>query len=287
LFPIYFSAIVGRAAVKYATWKLERGTTLGVLEQLMGSRTVATAFATQLQIRSWNMISIGLVAIWSLSPIGGQSILHILSTPMKASSVLHNISYFNSRQQSYSSIAGAFKTQWFSGFAVLLGSAILEPLSVKLGTMDAWGNVKIPFYSNSTLLALDEPNEGWVDTLTASDFTSLFGIPIFGIDYGNTTFSVESSYIELSCTNMTTSPIPSDSTGQLIKTNLISTQGPFVSAQNASIITPWAVGYKGVDIPSFILNDNDTSSYIYPQACPDCLPERYQNKTFDVGVLLF
>lgn len=72
-FPICFAAIVGRASVKYATWKLQKGTTIGALEQLMGSRTVASAFATQVQLRSANLIGIVLLLVWPPSPLGGQS----------------------------------------------------------------------------------------------------------------------------------------------------------------------------------------------------------------------
>jgi hypothetical protein len=289
LFPICFSAIVGRAAVKYATWKLERGTTLGILEQLMGSRTVASAFTTQLQIRSFNLLSVGLLIAWSLSPVGGQAILHILETPLKASSIFRNISYFNSRQQSYSAPAGPFKTQWFAGFSVLLGSAILEPLNIKTGTMDAWGNVKIPFYSSLPASTTDSDGNGWVKVSTDDSVTysSLFGIPIFGTDYGNTTFNIESTYIELSCSNMSTSPISQSADGTLDKTTLISTEGPFLSFTNASEYQPWTIGYNGMDITSYMLRDDRDSSYIYPRSCPDCIPSIYQNSTFDAGVLAF
>jgi len=219
----------------------------------MGSRTVASTFATQLQIRSFNLLSLGLIIAWSFSPIGGQSILHILSTPLKASSTLRNIGYFNSRQQSYSAPAGTFKTQWFAGFTVLLGSAILEPLSVKTGPMDAWGNVKIPFYSSLALSSSDSGEDGWVQaTKSSMVYSSLFGIPISGLGIGNTTLTIESTYISLSCSNMSTSPILTDAAGELIKTSIISTKGPFVSFENATAVQPWAIGYKGMDITAYI-----------------------------------
>ena len=130
MFPISFAAVVGRGSVKFATWNLEQGTTLGALEQLMGSRTVASAFTTQLQLRSFNWIGLALLFIWCLSPIGGQSVLHILSTPIKSTMALNNITYINSRQQSYAAPGGSFEGQWYPGLAILFGSSLLAPNSI-------------------------------------------------------------------------------------------------------------------------------------------------------------
>lgn len=92
----------------------------------MGSRTVASTFVTQVQLRSFNLIGLGLLLVWSLSPIGGQAILHILYTPEKFTTSDANITYFNSRQQSYSAPAGPFQTQWYPGFTVLLPNVLIE-----------------------------------------------------------------------------------------------------------------------------------------------------------------
>ncbi|KAL2063472.1 hypothetical protein VTL71DRAFT_5277 [Oculimacula yallundae] len=285
LFPISFAAITGRAAVKYATWKLEQGTTLGALEQLMGSRTVASTFATQVQLRSFNLIGLGLLLVWSLSPIGGQAILHILYTPEKYTTSQANITYFNSRQQSYSAPAGPFQNQWYPGFTILFGSSLLAPTAVKKSSMDIWGNVKLPFYSS--LANAPKDDDGWIKVAGANGslvYSSLFGIPISGLEFGNTTLSVESSYIELSCSNMTTSPILQTPT-QLIKNDLISTAGPFVSFENASDYTSWTIGYKGEDVIAFA--DSESATYSYPQFCPDCLPADLASVSFPPGTIAF
>ncbi|KAH9220610.1 hypothetical protein DL95DRAFT_519913 [Leptodontidium sp. 2 PMI_412] len=287
LFPISFAAITGRAAVKYATWKLEQGTTLGALEQLMGSRTVASTFATQVQLRSFNLIGFGLLLVWSLSPIGGQAVLHILNTPEKYTTSEANITYFNSRQQSYSAPAGPFQNQWYPGFTVLFGSSLLAPTTVKKSSMDIWGNVKIPFYSSISSNG-PKDSDGWVQISGANGslvYSSLFGIPLFGLEFGNTTLKMESSYIELSCSNMSTSPILETPTNELIKTDLISTAGPFVSFENASDFTSWTIGYKGDDITAF--RESDNSTYMYPQFCPDCLSADLANVSFPPGSIAF
>ncbi|KAK0104473.1 hypothetical protein ONS95_004762 [Cadophora gregata] len=287
LFPISFAAITGRAAVKYATWKLEQGTTLGALEQLMGSRTVASTFVTQVQLRSFNLIGLGLLFVWSLSPLGGQAILHILYTPEKFTTTEANITYFNSRQQSYSAPAGPFQNQWYPGFTVLFGSSLLAPTTVKKSSMDIWGNVKIPYYSSLSSSA-PRDKDGWVQLSEANTslvYSSLFGIPIFGLEYGNTTLNMESAYIELSCSNMSTTPILETPTKELIKTDIISTVGPFVSFENASDHTSWTIGYKGEDITAVRVSDDST--YVFPQFCPDCLPSDFANVSFPPGMIAF
>jgi hypothetical protein len=136
------------------------------------------------------------------------------------------------------------------------------------------------------LSSSDSGEDGWVQaTKSSMVYSSLFGIPISGLGIGNTTLTIESTYISLSCSNMSTSPILTDAAGELIKTSIISTKGPFVSFENATAVQPWAIGYKGMDITAYMASDDRDSSYIYPRSCPDCIPSVYQNRTFDAGVL--
>ncbi|KAH8679752.1 hypothetical protein BGZ60DRAFT_428059 [Tricladium varicosporioides] len=286
VFPIFFAASTGRAAVKYATWKLEQGTSLGELEQLMGSRTVASTFTTQIQLRSFNLIGLVLLIVWSLSPVGSQSVLHILSTPQKPHSSISSVSYINTRQQGYAAPAGAFYNIWFSTFSVLFGSSILAPSIVKESPMDSWGNFKVPLFSSVLSAGFPTGEDGWVSL--PSNFTptysSLFGIPAQGFDIGTTAFNVESTYIELACGNM--SVTPQNANGS--KSALISTQGPFVSFVDVPVNAPFAIGYKGPDILAIdAASVGDNSPYTVPTTCPDCLRSDLRNRTIDPGVLLF
>lgn len=251
----------------------------------MGSRTIATAFTTQYQLRSFNAIGLVLIIIWSLEPIGGQSVLHILSTPAKEVSSDTGVSYINSRQQSFSSPTGAFQNQWFAGFAVLFGSALLSTPQVKASTMDVWGNVKIPYQSSVVSSGAEKDEDGWFKIPAGNStpiYSSLFGLPLSGLRNGNTTLNVESTYLELVCGNMSVSPqLP----GPGSRTDLISTNGPFLSFENVSMDTPWAIGYQGPDVAAY--NESDDTAFTYPKACPDCLPPSYITKAFEPGTLLF
>ncbi|KAF4637462.1 hypothetical protein G7Y89_g626 [Cudoniella acicularis] len=287
IFPIFFAATTGRAAVKYATWKLEQGTTLGVLEQLMGSRTVASTFTTQVQLRSFNVIGFVLLLVWSLSPIGSQSVLHILTTPERARSSSTSISYINSRQQSYATPTGAFQQRWFSGFSVLFGSSLLATTAVKEGSMDSWGNVKIPRIS-SVLASGVQPDaeSGWAQIPTSNftpTYSSLFGIPVSGLGIGSTIFNLESTYLELTCGNMTLTPV----SGNGSKSQNISIDGPFVSFANVDIGANFAIGYKGPDVLAISADAANGASYLAPKFCSDCIQANLGNRTIDPGIILF
>jgi hypothetical protein len=287
MFPILFATITGRAAIKLATWKLEKGSTLGLLEQLMGSRTVASTIITQFQLRSFNLIGIGLIALWSLSPIGSQSVLHILSDPLVPISSSTTVTYFNLRQQSFGAPGGEFELMWFNGFSLLFGASLLAPPAVKDGNMDLWGNPKIPVLSSVMSSGAIPDADGWVQ-IPRGNFTptysSLFGLPMKGMALGNTTVNVETSYIELGCGNLTTAP-QTNSTGGFEKTSLISTSGPFFSAREVFLDDDWAIGYKGPDVTAYVANS--TATFIAPQNCPDCLSGNTTILSVAPGELLY
>jgi hypothetical protein len=255
----------------------------------MGSRTVASAFTTNIQLRSFNAVGIGLILIWALSPLGGQAILHILYTPSKFTTTPANITYYNTRQQSYSAPGGDFANQWFSGYSILFSASILAPQAVIQSSMDIWGNVKIPYFSSISSSGEPRDKDGWVQTSDNNGtlvYSSIFGIPMTGIGFGNTTLTAESSYIQLDCFNTTTMPIPNATDGTPDFTGfLISTDGPFLSYQNVTESQPFAVGWQGQDVSQ--IGDDDSSGFVYPQACPDCLDQSLANVSFTNGTLVY
>ncbi|TVY75912.1 hypothetical protein LSUE1_G010143, partial [Lachnellula suecica] len=285
-FPLFFSFIVGRAAIKIASWKLERGTTLGLLESLMGSRTVGGTFVTQLRLWPLTFMGVGLIALWSLSPLSSQAILRMVSTTDSAVPAPLNISYTSTRQPSYSGDS-QFQNSWFAGFASMFGAALLAPPAVKTSPMDLWGNVKIPLFSSLSDLPQDQ--NGWrnIPQNNASiNYSSLFGIPISALPAGNSTFQLESTYLELSCPNRTSSLTrsydPNSTQGSTFyNPDLISTSGPFLGGLNVTSDTSWAVGYLGSEVESF-LPSNDPASQ-----CLDCLPSNLTTQTALPGLFLY
>ncbi|KAK0128489.1 hypothetical protein ONS95_000461 [Cadophora gregata] len=273
LFPLCFSVVVGRAMVKFASWNLEKGASLGLLERLVGSRTVGGTIITQARLRSITLVSFVLVLLWLLSPLGSQSILRILSTSTKTSTLDAETSYSNSRQASRASTASSF-----SGFAAMFSSALVTPDQLKNSSMDIWGNVRIPLFASLSNIGPDE--NGWRqiprNNYTPA-YTSLFGIPIATLPVGNTTLNLESTYMQLDCSNITSQVVRGSSV--FTDPGLISSSGPFNSSQIISANTTWAMGYVGEDVTSLLPNPSIQSL--------DSLPSDLASKTFLPGLFLY
>lgn len=284
LFPLTFSLIVGRAAYKAASWKLERGSSIGLLEQLLGSRTVSGTLITQFRLWPFGFVGLGLLLLWSLSPLGSQAALRILSTGSKPITSTTNITHFNSRQSSYSG-SGQFEDSWFTSFATLFSASLLSPAAVKTGPADLWGNVKIPYFSS--LANISKDSDGWREipsTNFAPVYSSLFGIPLSGLPTGSTTFNVESTYLKLTCSNRTTNITRgADRIASFQSPGLISTNGPFNTAQNVTAATKWAIGYLGEDVTPLLSPSTSTDA----NKCLDCLSTNVTNGTFYPSLFLY
>lgn len=150
-----------------------------------------------------SLVAIVLVFLWLLSTLGSQAVLRILSTSTESRSTSGNVTYINTRQASFSGYT-QFSDTWFAGFTSLFSASLLASPSVKSGTTDLWGNVKIPYFSR--LSDIPEDSAGWrqiPQNTSTTVYSSLFGVPVSGLPTGNSSFNVESTYLELTCQNIT------------------------------------------------------------------------------------
>ena len=255
----------------------------------MNSRTVASAAMAPLQLRSFNLVSLGLLSLWCMSPLGSQSVLHIFSAPIVAIPSPRPITYYNLRQQSLGSPGNTFDIDFFNGYSMVFGASLLAPTSVKGGTMDLWGNPRIPYFSSVQSSGVKPDADGWIQIPQQSNFSpvysSLFGLPIQNTTFGNTTVSVESSYIEMACNNISTTPMPTTPSGQILLTDQISPNGPYLSYRPLNVDAIWAIGYKGPDVRSYFANS--TTTFLNPLDCPDCLPGNVTAGALEPGTLLY
>ncbi|KAJ4128137.1 hypothetical protein NW768_008421 [Fusarium equiseti] len=203
IFPILFASVASRMVFQAARWNLEKGATLNLLEQLIGSRTVGSTLVTQISLGRFNFLGVALLILWSLSPLGSQSALRMLRTRLEPIHANSNVLYYNTDApsvfRSASLISGGAIGHYRStqGFVQTMYSALLlAPPSSKSNAMDLWGNVKIP------KLEAGSDDKGWKNiswNLEPDSYSSLIGLPITNVTRGNTTFSLESSYIDLDC----------------------------------------------------------------------------------------
>ncbi|KAJ3461057.1 hypothetical protein MRS44_011924 [Fusarium solani] len=206
-FPIIFALIVGRLVYEIARWRLEKGATLGSLEQLIGSRTFGSTVVTLLYHRASKPLSIVLVLVWALSPLGAQSMLRMLESRLEPRVQDSTIIHFDTDAPTKQSCMMPSSPDGSAGLVAMVsyvktmfGAVLLSPSTTKLDSMDIWGNVKVPI--------LKSASDDWTSISWSAElehYSAFVGIPITGISVGNKTFHLESSYVDLSCSNITKS----------------------------------------------------------------------------------
>lgn len=136
--------MVGRLVYELARWRLERGSTMGALEQLMGSRTVGATIITQFSLRIFSPLRICLLLTWSFSPLGAQSLLRMLGSCFDPKMEPSTIVYFDTNGQSRAArnlgmqASGADTMSPFESslLASWYNALILAPEESKTGPMD-------------------------------------------------------------------------------------------------------------------------------------------------------
>jgi hypothetical protein len=238
--------------VKVASYILERGTTLQKLEQLIGSQTFCGAIGAQFQLRSFNYLGLVIIASFILSPIGSQGFLRLLSPSMTSKTSSTTIPYFTTDSQSH--LAEGNTSTWSTTAFKILHSlyiaAVLTPISIKASPIDLWTNLKIPFLSSLPPTNSTEYIPITINTTLV--YASLIGIPISGLQNGLTTFTLESSYLELNCGD------PSRQVGffnlTAFPTNISVANGTFHGTSatvDANGTASWSLGHERFISPLF------------------------------------
>ncbi|EEP80716.1 predicted protein [Uncinocarpus reesii 1704] len=109
-------------------------------------------------------------------------------------------------------------------------SSLMAPASVKHSPVDLWGNMKVPLMSHYTSGQIN--GTGWYNFKVSNDkipYSSLIGIPAAEISQeGITTFSMESSYFDIDCYNLSLSSYISP---QATLTTAANADGPMTRAK--------------------------------------------------------
>ncbi|KAG8156859.1 hypothetical protein KVR01_013272 [Diaporthe batatas] len=213
--PFVFAAIFGRLTAQVARWKLERGGSLPSIEQWLGSRTLFSAFLTQVNMGGMNVIGVSMMVAWALSPLGAQSILRILGTGSREITTNGSVTYFDtSTPSTFTALKGTSNTVLRNDVPAMIDSmyaaSLMSADSIKSSGQDLWGNIKIPYlFSHFERAPGDEwvnvPNDGSVK------FSSLVGIP-FAANFKpglrhRSNFRIESSHIQLQCSEFVPSKL--------------------------------------------------------------------------------
>jgi hypothetical protein len=201
VFPILFASVIGRAAHAILLWRLEKGERIGILDILASSTSLTNTVTSQLQLRSFSMLGTALLVVWSLSPIGGQASVRIMTI---GSNQIHESLWYmvnNGSLVEYSS--EGMERRGTSSAGVVFVAALIGSPATRGSPLDLWGNVKIPRIEGYEGVALMD-GEGWYD-INGGDidaYSSLVGIPIAGLNGSNFIdyiTKVQSPYLSLEC----------------------------------------------------------------------------------------
>ncbi|GIZ44614.1 hypothetical protein CKM354_000780700 [Cercospora kikuchii] len=199
VFPIVFAAIVGQLMTTLASWRLENDIVIGMLEHLLASRSLASAFLSLFRLRILSVWTPLILLTWCLSPLGGQAALRVVSSTISRTThpawLVHvdwdgsyPVATYASTEQSYgSTIRSAFV------------GALSGNNNTKQESQDAFGNLRIPMLEAQTGQA---DKDGWYDTssLEFPMHIALVGIPFSGAErHAKTMFTLRAAYFFLDC----------------------------------------------------------------------------------------
>ena len=152
-----------------------------------------------------------LLLIWALSPLGGQGSLRLMYRANSTAVDTQGLRYLDSGPGGN---FFAYSWVWVSndgGYPLSMRdiymTALMQNTHTRTGPLDQWGNVKIPRLPDTNTSNADP--DGWYsiqnDTAAPEDYTSLIGVPIIGlsdIHAAKINFTVETTYVELSCPDL-------------------------------------------------------------------------------------
>ncbi|TGZ77096.1 hypothetical protein EX30DRAFT_366924 [Ascodesmis nigricans] len=202
VYPILFAGLTSKSLRSYAVDLAARGTTLGTLEQFLGSGTFGGTIVTAFVLRLANVTTLMLFAIWSLSPLGGQAALRMLDThKFMTTNESADIWHLSSDSEPWLT-GGSAISRVVSMVDATFISSILAPESARQDTTDMYGKIKIPLIE--PLETNKSTSDGWLTV--AEDygrFSSLAGIPHMVYPNPNPdahgVFNMETSYFKFDC----------------------------------------------------------------------------------------
>jgi hypothetical protein len=196
-----FAAIFGRFLTSLTAWRLERGVDVAAVEYLTGSRTVFGAISTPFRLRIFHRTLPLLLALWSLSPLGGQASIRMVSLGEVTKSTT-GVVYMDVGPDSLTSAANDLASLYGEYIKTIFVGALLTPFDTRDDDQDSFGNLKIPLLEAVYSGLLEEGSNGWLTPSAGQGFpkSSQIGLttsaPSIG---GNTSLNIETSYMYSNC----------------------------------------------------------------------------------------
>jgi len=181
IWPILFGAIVAQSLRMVAAFRVERssGMALVQLEQFVGSHSLATAIKQPFMMMHMDWTAVGMICLWALSPIAGQSFLRMLS--VESQSVVSSAT-----NVSYADFSKPMNSPW---------STADDSATAAINLLYATALLATPGYGSGDSSQLD--NDPWnhplielFDAPSAEHYNSagLVGQPIYNVTSSDRTF---------------------------------------------------------------------------------------------------
>jgi hypothetical protein len=179
-------------------------TVIQTLEKLLGSQSLASAVGTAYTLRSASVMSLSLLALWLLSPLGGQSSLRLFHETNSIESEPGTVYYADHEAP----LALSSLPNWFTIVPAILSASLASSAKAKGRPVDLWNHPKIPRLGALEQEALVHPNStgDWIHVNQNSNktYSSFTGINVQGLrSDGTSEFQVKSNYLRLECSKYT------------------------------------------------------------------------------------
>ena len=183
----------------------------------MGSLTIFGTVELQVLLRTFDVLGIGLVLLWALSPLGGQASLRLLESGTQSTSSNQSIPYLNPEAESILVYGG--DTVQEIGFYInaLYIAALFTAPAIQASPVDTWSNVKVPIIEKLESTSKSDADGWYAVSPENASYSSLVGLPVDATllrstpslltssnpngtrRMGSYFFSVESIYMTLDC----------------------------------------------------------------------------------------
>ncbi|KAI8933271.1 hypothetical protein NX059_009901 [Plenodomus lindquistii] len=169
---------------------------------MIGSQSLVSTVGHTFALHSVDFLTIGLLVLWALSPLGGQSALRLVHETN--STMLENRSVFYADVDAPSEFPNeSYNEDAFNRANAVLITSLMTADTLENSTVDTWNHPKIP-----RLEALEQAEEGnetarkWyaVDRSANYTYASLTGINVIHLSTtGSSNFTVPYEYMYLGC----------------------------------------------------------------------------------------
>ncbi|KKK12854.1 hypothetical protein P175DRAFT_0557774 [Aspergillus ochraceoroseus IBT 24754] len=207
IYPILFAALLSRSLKSVGRYFAQRSVRMSTLWALMNTNATADPILHLINMPT-SFLVWGLLLLWVMSPLGGQSTVRLLYKTNLTEITNPELRYWDNgplgSMFTYTAIMVGNDGSWPLSMRDLYLASLMQGAATKAGPLDQWGNIKIPRLEAANQSEADA--DGWMPvgkTSGIEDFTSLFGVPVINLaetaKQGDVNFTLESTYVTLSC----------------------------------------------------------------------------------------